>query len=122
MSSNQPRPSGAPSPTGEPTDRSGPKFCQECGVELHPEADYCPNCGVEPPQDPDEADKFIWAGIALGVMGILFLPIVLAPLAILSGVIAMVKGRPMAGAGVVVWGVIAGLIGFIIGFMSMAML
>lgn len=111
------------------SDGTNSKYCQECGAQINQKAEICPECGVRqasPNKDDDDrsqrAKQFLIAGVVLGFIGILILPIIFAPLAVLCGLLAMFYGRPLAGAGVVAWGVIAFVIGFILGVIGLAML
>jgi hypothetical protein len=108
------------------------KFCPECGSEINAKAEICPDCGVRQP-DQDEANsgdsdnserarQFLIAGGVLGFLGILILPIVFCPLAVLCGLLAMFYGRPLAGAGIVAWGVIALGIGIVLGIIGLGLL
>jgi hypothetical protein len=90
-------------------------------------AELCPDCGVRQPgpEDParaERATKCLWTGIALGALGILVLPIVLGPLAAVCGLLAMYYGRPLGGAGVVVWAVVASTIGILLALVGLALL
>lgn len=104
------------------------KYCQECGTEIKKKAEICPECGVRQADQSEDTDRekrakqFLIAGAVLGFIGIIILPIVFCPLAILCGLIAMFYGRPLAGAGVVAWGVVSFLIGVVLGFIGMSML
>jgi RNA polymerase subunit RPABC4/transcription elongation factor Spt4 len=110
-------------------DSTNSKYCQECGAQINQKAEICPECGVrQATTDKDDSDRsqrakqFLIAGVVLGLIGILILPIIFAPLAVLCGLLAMFYGRPLAGAGVVAWGVISFFIGFILGVIGLAML
>lgn len=104
------------------------KYCQECGNEISEKAKICPKCGVEQPDTEEESDrsqrakKFLIAGAILGAVSIIILPIVFAPLAGFCGILAMYYGRPLAGAAIVAWAVIAFFIGIILGVIGFAMM
>lgn len=105
------------------------KFCQECGAEINEKAEICPECGVRQPGTEENADseeramrarQFLYAGVILGFAALLFLPIIFGPLAAICGLLTLYYGRPLAGAAVVAWGVIATIIGWIIGIIAFA--
>lgn len=114
--------------SADPGEVAGTKYCQECGAEINAKAEICPECGVRQPEAEEDDDRakrakqFLIAGAVLGFIAILILPIVFGPLAVLCGLLAMFYGRPLAGAGVVAWGVIAFLIGVVLGIIGMAMI
>lgn len=68
------------------------------------------------------AKQFLRAGVVLGVGAMLVVPIILAPLAALCGLLALFYGRPLAGAGVVVWAIASGVIGTVLGVLGLALL
>ena len=102
------------------------KFCQECGVKINKRAEICPECGVRQPgtevngerkERANRARQFLSAGGILGFIALLLFPIIFGPLAVVCGLLALYYGRPIAGAGVVAWGVITTIIGWLIGFL-----
>lgn len=109
--------------TGEAAE--GMVFCRDCGSEIKENAEICPECGVRQTKEggdgerSERAKQFLIAGGVLGFIAILILPIVFAPLAAFCGILAMYYGRPLAGAGIVAWAVIAFVIGVVLGLIGM---
>jgi len=111
------------------SDGTETKFCQECGDEINKKAEICPECGVRQPDSEEEGEgeerakrarQFLYAGVILGFAALLFLPIIFGPLAVICGLLTLYYGRPLAGAAVVAWGVIATIIGWLIGIIALA--
>ena len=90
--------------------------CPECGTDVDSDDYFCPECGIKLKEESytEETSGFAKASFVLGIFGMIFffLPL-LSFLAILFGVIALVKisnSNNLSGKGLAVAGLIMGLI------------
>ena len=112
-------------------------FCQKCGQQNLETAGFCSKCGNQmgaftPPMpgampqyfapSPSTAGNgFSTAGIILGVIAFLFIPIIFGPAGIILGAIGMSKGESKGGVAIAVSA--AGLVlGMLLGVLVFASL
>jgi zinc-ribbon domain len=103
------------------------RFCTRCGTPLAAGSQFCGVCGsavdspgstssvirnIHPPGNLHVPSRsLVVAGIVLGGMAFLFLPILFGPAAIVCGAVAVSDGNPSGW-----WAVSLGAAGLVIGF------
>lgn len=120
------------------TDRGDPSFCTACGARLGPGQQYCGACGAlvsgvlpgplaAPLRPPETSGKAI-AALVLGIVGVLFVPLVCSILAIVLGRQAKreIQAEPrLGGEGMATAGTVLGVVGlclFAIGVLLLLLL
>lgn len=120
------------------TDRGDPSFCTACGARLGPGQQYCGACGAPvsgvlpgplaaPLRPPETSGKAI-AALVLGIVGVLFVPLVCSILAIVLGRQAKreIQAEPrLGGEGMATAGTVLGVVGlclFAIGVLLLLLL
>jgi hypothetical protein len=106
------------------TDRGDPSFCTACGARLGPGQQYCGACGapvsgvlpgpLAAPLRPSETSGKAIAALVLGIVGVLFVPLVCSIQAIVLGRQAKreIQAEPrLGGEGMATAGTVLGVVG-----------
>lgn len=94
------------------------KFCQECGAEISKKAVICPKCGVPTGQKEEKKDNsqgVLVAGFLLCFLSLFLFPPMVGLAAFVCGIIATVRGATLGGIFVMIFSLVCGTIGSIIG-------
>lgn len=86
-------------------------FCRKCGKEIDNEAVICPHCGV-PQQNAQQEAKPVdnRKATPIEMIGAILIPI----LGVILGIVYLVQGKKTAGGAMLVAGMIAWIVSFII--------
>jgi hypothetical protein len=101
-------------------------YCPECGSIIRTKAEICPDCGVRVADEGDDDDKsrigyrgYLGMGVGGGIVALIFLPPVFGLLSLFGGIQLYRRHNELQGIVVIIWSVVATLIGLVIGFLSL---
>ncbi|QLD84917.1 hypothetical protein HWV23_04010 [Natronomonas halophila] len=99
--------------SAERTPASDECYCTSCGDIIKEETEICPNCGVRQtpaPAEDDNTTAYLVFGLLSGVLSLIALPVVFAPVAIFCGYKLHESENTVAGAVVAALGVLGVLV------------